>query len=141
MLKMEKFLIMDLITLRVYNKQTLMILVPQHQLQMILFKNLKHLLLDLLTTTTKMLEKNLSPNQRDQVVSNLEKDEVKLKQKLVDGLTNVTNEFNKALESISQSMVAVGKSTRNGLTLLAIDLSGVKTLTHSAEIITVHSRK
>ena len=102
-------------------------------------------LLDLLTTTTKMLEKNLSPNQRDQVVSNLEKDEMKLKQKLADGLTNATNEFNKALESISQSMVAGGKSTRNGLTLLAIDLSGVKTLTHSAEtflmIITVHSRK
>ena len=92
-----------------------------------------------------MLEKNLSPNQRDQVVSNLEKDEMKLKQKLADGLTNATNEFNKALESISQSMVAGGKSTRNGLTLLAIDLSGVKTLTHSAEtflmIITVHSRK
>ena len=145
MLKMEKFLIMDLITLRVYRKQTLMILVSQHQLQMILFKNLKHLLLDLLTTTTKTLEKNLSPNQRDQVVSNLEKDEVKLKQKLVDGLTNATNEFNKALESISQSMVAVGKSTKNEITLLAIDLSGVKTLTHSAEIflmiITVHSRK
>ena len=93
----------------------------------------------------KTLEKNLSPNQRDQVVSNLEKDEVKLKQKLVDGLTNATNEFNKALESISQSMVAVGKSTKNEITLLAIDLSGVKTLTHSAEIflmiITVHSRK
>ena len=127
MLKMEKFLIMDLITLRVYKKQTLMILVPQHQLQMTLFKNLKHLLLDLLTTTTKMLEKNLSLNQRNQVVSNLEKDEVKLKQRLVDGLTDATNEFNKALESISESMVAVGKSARNGLTLLAIDLSGVKT--------------
>ena len=41
--KMEKLLIMDLITLRVYKKQTLMILVPQHQLQMTLFKNLKHL--------------------------------------------------------------------------------------------------
>ena len=43
MLKMEKLLIMDLITLRVYKKQTLMILVLQHQLQMTLFKNLKHL--------------------------------------------------------------------------------------------------
>ena len=74
-----------------------------------------------------MLEKNLSLNQRNQVVSNLEKDEVKLKQRLVDGLTDATNEFNKALESISESMVAVGKSARNGLTLLAIDLSGVKT--------------
>ena len=113
--------------LRVYKKQALMILVIQRQLRMTLFKNLKHLLLDLLTTTTKMLEKNLSLNQRNQVVSNLEKDEVKLKQRLVDGLTDATNEFNKALESISESMVAVGKSARNGLTLLAIDLSGVKT--------------
>ena len=127
MLKMEKFLIMDLMALRVYKKQALMILVIQRQLRMTLFKNLKHLLLDLLTTTTKMLEKNLSLNQRNQVVSNLEKDEVKLKQRLVDGLTDATNEFNKALESISESMVAVGKSARNGLTLLAIDLSGVKT--------------
>ena len=127
MLKMEKFLIMDLMALRVYKKQALMILVIQRQLRMTLFKNLKHLLLDLLTTTTKMLEKNLSLNQRNQVVSNLEKDEVKLKQRLVGGLTDATNEFNKALESISESMVAVGKSARNGLTLLAIDLSGVKT--------------
>ena len=59
----------------------------------------------------KILEKNLSANQQDQVFLNLAKDEGQLKQKLIDGLTDATKESNKALESISQSMVAVGKST------------------------------
>ena len=44
----------------------------------------------------KMLEKNLSANPRDQVFLNLAKDEVQLKQKLVDGLTEATKESTKA---------------------------------------------
>ena len=75
----------------------------------------------------KILEKNLSANQRDQVFLNIAKDEVQLKQKLIDGLTEATKESNKALESISQPMVAVGKSIRDGLALLATTLSGVQT--------------
>ena len=38
----------------------------------------------------KMLEKNLSANQRVQVFLNLAKDEMQLKQKLIDGLTEAT---------------------------------------------------
>ena len=75
----------------------------------------------------KILEKKLSANQRDQVFLNFAKDEVQLKQKLIDGLTEATKESNKALESISQPMVTVGKSIRDGLALLATTLSGVQT--------------
>ena len=75
----------------------------------------------------KILDKNLSANQRDQVFLNLAKDEVQLKQKLMDRLTEATKESNKALESISQSMVVVGKSIVDGLALLATALSGVQT--------------
>ena len=71
----------------------------------------------------KMLEKNLSANQRDQVFLNLARDEVKLKEKLIDGLTEATIQSNRALENISQSIVAVGKSIGDGLALLANALS------------------
>ena len=50
-----------------------------------------------------------------------------MKQKLIDGLMEATKESNKALESISQPMVAVGKSIRDGLALLATTLPGVQT--------------
>ena len=49
-----------------------------------------------------------------------------MKQKLIDGLTEATKESSKALESISQSMVAVGKSVGDGLALLATALSRVQ---------------
>ena len=75
----------------------------------------------------KIFEKNLSANQSDQVFLNLAKDEVHLKQNLIDGLTEATKEPNKALESILQSMVAVGKSIGDELALLATALSGVLT--------------
>ena len=75
----------------------------------------------------KILEKNLSANQRDEVFLSLAKDEVQLKQRLIGGLTEATKESNKALECISQSMVAVGKSIGHGLSLFATALSGVQT--------------
>ena len=75
----------------------------------------------------KMLEKNLSGNQRDQVFLNLAKDQVLMKQKLIDGLTEAKKESNKALESISQSMVAVGEAIEDGLALLPTGLSGAQT--------------
>ena len=42
-------------------------------------------------------------------------------------MTEATKESNKALESISQSMVAVGKSIKDGLALHVTALSGVQT--------------
>ena len=51
---------------------------------------------------------------------------MQLKQKLTDGLTEAAKESNKALEIISQSMVAVGKSIGDGLSLLATTLSGAQ---------------
>ena len=50
-----------------------------------------------------------------------------LKQKLIDGLTGAKKESNKALESISQSMVAVGEAIGDGLALLPTVLSGAQT--------------
>ena len=48
-----------------------------------------------------MPEKTSSANQRDLVFWNLTKDEVHVKQKLMDRLTEATKESNKALEFIS----------------------------------------
>ena len=45
----------------------------------------------------KLLEKNLSTNQRDQVYLNLAKENFKLKQDLLHGLEEATRESNKAL--------------------------------------------
>ena len=56
-LKMEKFLIMELMTLKLCKKQKLIILELQHKHQMTLSKSLKRLLLDLLTTKEKYLRK------------------------------------------------------------------------------------
>ena len=50
-----------------------------------------------------------------------------MKQKLIDGLTEAKKESNKALESISQSMVAVGEAIEDGLALLPTGLSGAQT--------------
>ena len=52
----------------------------------------------------KLLEKNLSANQRDQVYLNLAKEDLKLKQDLLHGLEEATRESNKALNEISYSI-------------------------------------
>ena len=50
-----------------------------------------------------------------------------MKQKFIDGLTEGTKESNRALESISESMVAAGKLIGDGLALLATTLPEVQT--------------
>ena len=92
-----------------------------------LFQKLKVPTARFVDNKRKILEKTLSANQREQVSLNLAKDEVQLKQKLIDGLMEATKECNKALESILQSMIAVGKSIGDGLALLATALSAVQT--------------
>ena len=52
----------------------------------------------------KLLEKNLSENQTDQVYLNLAKEDLKLKQDLLHGLEEATRESNKALNEISHSI-------------------------------------
>ena len=74
----------------------------------------------------KMLEKSLSASQRDQVYLNLAKDELRLKQNMVDGLTEATKESNKAFEKISESIASVGKSIGDGFAALANALSGMQ---------------
>ena len=70
-----------------------------------------------------LLEKNLSTNQRDQVYLNLAKDDLELKQDLLHGPEETTRESNKALNEISHSISTFGKSTGDGLALLASALS------------------
>ena len=72
----------------------------------------------------KLMEKNLSVNQRDQIYLNLAKDELKLKQNLVEDLAEATRESNKAFTQISDSIKSVGNSIGNGLALLAQALAG-----------------
>ena len=72
----------------------------------------------------KMLEKNLSASQRDQIYLNLAKDELHLKQSFVNELTQATRESNKAFGQISESITSVGNSIGNGLALLAQAIGG-----------------
>ena len=72
----------------------------------------------------KLLEKQLSASQRDQVYLNVARDELKIKQKMVDSLTEATQESNNAFIKISESIASVGKSIGEGLALMASALSG-----------------
>ena len=71
------------------------------------------------------MEKNLSAGQRDNVYLNIARKELKLKQNLVEGLTQATVQTNKAIEIMSQSMESVGKSIGDGLAMLATALGGM----------------
>ena len=72
----------------------------------------------------KLLEKQLSASQRDHVYLNVARDELKIKQKMVDSLTEATQESNNAFIKISESIASVGKSIGEGLALMASALSG-----------------
>ena len=56
----------------------------------------------------KLLEKNLSENQTDQVYLNLAKEDLKLKQDLLHELEEATSESNKVLNEISHSISTFG---------------------------------
>ena len=75
----------------------------------------------------KNMEKSLSASQRDQVYLNMAKQELKLKQNIVDQLATATRESNNAIEKISQSIESVGKSISDGLFALAGALKGPPT--------------
>ena len=72
----------------------------------------------------KNMEKSLSASQRDQVYLNMAKQELKLKQNIVDQLATATRESNNAIEKISQSIESVGKSISDDLFALAGTLKG-----------------
>ena len=72
----------------------------------------------------KLLEKNLSASQRDQVYFNLANEELRLKQNMVHELTESSKESNKAYMQISESIASVGKSIGDSLTALTFALSG-----------------
>ena len=71
----------------------------------------------------KMLEKNLSSQQRDQVYLNLAKEEFELKQHMVQNLNNAQEQTNEAFKCMSESIASVGKSIGDGLALLATALA------------------
>ena len=72
----------------------------------------------------KLLEKNLSASQRDQVYFNLANEELRLKQNMVHELTESSKESNKAYMQISESIASVGKSIGDSLAALTFALSG-----------------
>ena len=72
----------------------------------------------------KMLEKNLSASQRDQIYLKVAQDDLKLKHIMVESLSDATRKSNEALGKISDSIASVGKSIGDGLALLATALSG-----------------
>ena len=75
----------------------------------------------------KNMEKSLSASQRDQGYLNMAKQELKLKQNIVDQLATATRESNNVIEKISQSTESVGKSISDGLFTLADALKGPPT--------------
>jgi len=72
----------------------------------------------------KLLEKQLSASQRDQIYLNLAKEELTMKQNMVNSLADITKESNKAFSEIGKSIEKVGESIGNGLALLAQAFSG-----------------
>jgi hypothetical protein len=65
------------------------------------------------------MEKGLSASQRDQVFLKMAKDELIVKQNMVNQITAANQESNKAFERMSASIESVGKSIGDGLKLLA----------------------
>ena len=70
----------------------------------------------------KNMEKGLSASQRDKIYMKMAKDELILKQTLVNQLTVATAESNKAFDKMSASIESVGKSTGEGIKLLACSM-------------------
>ena len=89
----------------------------------------------------KLLEKNLSACQRDQVYLNIARDELQLKQNIVSGFTEASRESNKAFEQISKSIESVGQSIGNGLALLAQALGGMQNNTQPAATSGIQSQQ
>ena len=73
----------------------------------------------------KLLEKQLSANQRDQLYLKIAKDEYIMKEKMVNALSEATKESNKAFSDISKSIEKVGTSIESGLTALAQAIGGM----------------
>ena len=69
------------------------------------------------------MEKNLSANQRDKLYLDMARDELNLRENMVKGLVEATNQSNRAFESFSKSIESVGKSIGDGLSLLANAIS------------------
>ena len=67
----------------------------------------------------KNLEKQLSANQRDQVFLNIARDEVKLKQAMIDELAESNREANKVFGTLSESIASVGKAIGDEMALMA----------------------
>ena len=66
----------------------------------------------------KNMEKGLSASQRDKIYMKMAKDELILKQTLVNQLTVATAESNKAFDKMSASIESVGKSIGEGIKLV-----------------------
>ena len=86
--------------------------------------NAKKITAKLVDNKRKMLENNLSASQRDQAYLNMAKDDLQVKQNLVNQLAEATRETNKAFGQISESIVSVGNFIGNGLALFARALGG-----------------
>ena len=65
------------------------------------------------------MKNSLSASEIDQVYLSMEKQELKLKQNIVEQLATATRESNNATRKISQSIESVGKSISDGLFALA----------------------
>lgn len=71
----------------------------------------------------KHMEKNLSASQRDQLFLKIAMDDVRLKENMLTNLKTATEDTNKAMEKIAESITSVGKSIGDGLALLAAALN------------------
>ena len=71
----------------------------------------------------KFMEKNLSAHQRDQSFLKVALDEIKVKENMLQALTESNKESSRAMEKIAESIASVGKSIGDGLGFLAAALA------------------
>ena len=69
------------------------------------------------------MEKNLSAHQRDQSFLKVALDEIKVKENMLQALTESNKESSRAMEKITESIASVGKSIGDGLGLLGAALA------------------
>lgn len=77
----------------------------------------------LIDNKRKHMEKNLSSQQRDKVWLQVALDDIKVKEGMIESLSNANDQSNQALEKIADSISSVGKSIGDWLALLAAALS------------------
>ena len=73
----------------------------------------------------KNLEKNLSANQRDQIYLNIARDDLKMKEKMVENMVEGSKNIANSIDKMASAMGDIGKGIEKGLGLIALAMGGI----------------